>query len=232
MSTSTGCAVRLAFLGLLASQAWAQIVVTISATETVICTPSFPIPPVTLTATITNPPPGNPVLNWSFVGTPWGTLSATTGASVIYTTPVFFTSHSVTIQVTSASDPYKFTLAQITLQIGCGGIPISNPAFVTRLYNGFLGRSPDTNGLNYWIYQLNQGMSEPQVGLAFFNSPEATTFMSNRLLVTKAYFGFLNRPPDPGGLTYWADQLNAGVDPLFMVRAFIESLEFVRSFTF
>jgi len=48
--------------------------------------------------------------------------------------------------------------------------------FVTALYEDVLGRDPDTNGLNFWVNQINTStMSVQQVATSFINSNEAAT---------------------------------------------------------
>lgn len=48
----------------------------------------------------------------------------------------------------------------------------SNEQFVKDLYEGYLDRKPDKNGLNYWVNQLNSGSSRNSVMEGFENSKE------------------------------------------------------------
>src|SRR5262249_48180226 len=48
----------------------------------------------------------------------------------------------------------------------------SNSAFVTALYRDVLGRTPDTNGQNFWLQTLNSGASRKSVATAFLTSVE------------------------------------------------------------
>jgi Domain of unknown function (DUF4214) len=51
----------------------------------------------------------------------------------------------------------------------------SNPSdtlFLTRLYNNVLDRDPDQGGLNYWISQINNGMSRESALINFSESNE------------------------------------------------------------
>ena len=209
---------KLIFMLLLASVAYSQIIVTLSASTTTICTGGSAI----LTATITNAPPSNQTLNWSFVGTPFGTLSAATGTSVTYTAPVTTQTQTVTIQVSSAADQTKFQ--QVTLQIlGCISPP-SPTAFVTRLYNGFLGRAPDTNGLNYWASQVPP---MAQVVLAFYSSAE---FQQNGAIIIKTYIAALGRDPDFAGFSYWRSALQNGLSQQVLLNLFLASPEFTQTY--
>ena len=201
----------------------------------------------TLSATISNVlAPATSTLNWSFVGTPFGTLSATTGASVTYTAPpVVSATTTVTIQVASASDPTKVQTIAITDNLTGGPGYDSNINFVAELYCGFLDRgnaaitflSPacsnalgaiDQSGLNYWVGLIPpsgtaQIQSRAQVALSFYNSAE---FQTSGAQVVDAYIGALNRDPDYAGFTFWTNQLKQGVTQLTMLNTFITSPEF------
>lgn len=47
-----------------------------------------------------------------------------------------------------------------------------NKEFVTRLYGTFMDRTPDADGLNYWVGQLDQGVSRMDVLNGFSVAPE------------------------------------------------------------
>lgn len=49
---------------------------------------------------------------------------------------------------------------------------LSHEVFVTRLYETFLGREPDQQGLNNWVNELKNGTSKKYVLAGFVNSPE------------------------------------------------------------
>lgn len=50
----------------------------------------------------------------------------------------------------------------------------SNTEYVTRLYQVFLDRTPDSQGLNNWVAALNSGMSRQDVFYGFAHSAEFT----------------------------------------------------------
>lgn len=58
---------------------------------------------------------------------------------------------------------------------------LSNEQFVSTLYKVFFDRTPDQAGLNYWVGQLNGGMTRAQVISGFAGSAEWAS--------TCAYFG-------------------------------------------
>ena len=49
-----------------------------------------------------------------------------------------------------------------------------NKELLTRMYRTFMGREPDTEGLNYWLSNMNNGMTKDQVFNSFVNSAEFT----------------------------------------------------------
>lgn len=49
---------------------------------------------------------------------------------------------------------------------------LTNSEFVSTLYTVFFGRTPDQAGLNYWVDQLNGGMTRAQVISGFTGSSE------------------------------------------------------------
>ena len=49
---------------------------------------------------------------------------------------------------------------------------LSNEEYVTRLYQTFMEREPETDGFNYWVSQLNNGVSRQTVVNGFTRSEE------------------------------------------------------------
>ena len=49
-----------------------------------------------------------------------------------------------------------------------------NKELLTRMYRTFMGREPDTDGLNYWLDNMNKGMTKDQVFNSFVQSQEFT----------------------------------------------------------
>ena len=52
------------------------------------------------------------------------------------------------------------------------GFNLDNTQYVMRLYKAFLGREAETGGLNYWVSQLDNGMSRMSVLQGFSDSEE------------------------------------------------------------
>ena len=51
---------------------------------------------------------------------------------------------------------------------------LDNEGLLTRMYKTFMGREPDTDGMNYWLGEMNGGMTKEQVFECFVNSAEFT----------------------------------------------------------
>jgi len=109
----------------------------------------------------------------------------------------------------------------------------SDPAWqVYRLYHATLGRGSDQSGLDFWVHQLNSGVTLTSAASGFVNSQEfRTTFGNNvsaQTLVTELYQNVLNREPDSSGLDYWVGRLDSGMSRESLVTGFTESAEGVN----
>lgn len=89
----------------------------------------------------------------------------------------------------------------------------SNSAFLTDLYITFFNRQPDQAGFDFWLGQMNQGMPQGVVLVAFMLSQEFQNFSQGIFgntavraefdVTTDFYRGLLSRLPDSAGFTYW-----------------------------
>jgi hypothetical protein len=111
---------------------------------------------------------------------------------------------------------------------------------VTSYYNSILGRAPDPGGLAFWTGEATRMMSLGTdvreaffaMSVAFFNSAEyLNRGTSNTQYLTDLYQTFFSRAPDSGGLTFWGDQLVAGMDRGAMLNNFLFSTEFSNTMT-
>ncbi len=82
-------------------------------------------------------------------------------------------------------------------------------AFVTRLYENILNRTPDSAGFNYWVKQLLfENKSATSVAKDFFRSKEfEDANLSNEEFVKRTYLTLLNREAEPTGLAYWVNEI-------------------------
>jgi hypothetical protein len=101
------------------------------------------------------------------------------------------------------------TLVDGVLSVG----PDTNEAFLTRLYESLLGRSPDPNGISAWDAASNAGTTQSAIAQAFVSSSEFQTAhpdQDNNSFVASLYKSFLGRNPEPAGLAAWTAILDAG----------------------
>ena len=98
---------------------------------------------------------------------------------------------------------------------------------VARLYLAYFQREGDDEGIRYWI---GTGLPGVAVSNAFAGSDEFQArygALSNVGFVDLVYRNVLGRPPDDGGLAYWAGELARGTTRGQVMAGFAESPEFV-----
>ncbi len=84
--------------------------------------------------------------------------------------------------------------------------PNDNIAALKNIYQTELGREADTEGLNYWASQLDQGSQTiDQVKKNIQDSEEGRNYF-----VKRTYKDILGRDADKEGYNYWLGELNAG----------------------
>ena len=100
-------------------------------------------------------------------------------------------------------------------------------AFVSRLYEDFLGRVPEEEGLNAWTEALITGRGTvAKVVYGFVYSPEfLNSPLSNEGFVTALYHTILGREPDASGLEAWVDVLDNGLTRKKVLEGFLNSKE-------
>lgn len=99
-----------------------------------------------------------------------------------------------------------------------------------RLYKAAFDRTPDKEGLGFWIGQLDRGASIDSVAAGFVASQEFQTINgaspSNLQLVTSLYQHILGRAPDQSGLGFWTAQMDSNkLDKSHLLTSFAESNE-------
>lgn len=81
-----------------------------------------------------------------------------------------------------------------------------NNAIIYALYDGILGRDPESGGLGFWNGELNTGEPLKNVILSFVSSDEFRLqhgTLDDRAFVRQIYLDALKREPDPPGWDYW-----------------------------
>lgn len=88
----------------------------------------------------------------------------------------------------------------------------STEEVVTAVYGRSLGRTPDAQGLAFWI----DGVDSGQFTLERFivevsESPEHQELTQSRVQAVLVYLGLQQRTPEPDGLTFWTGRLDDGL---------------------
>ncbi|WP_426570690.1 DUF4214 domain-containing protein [Aquihabitans sp. McL0605] len=89
--------------------------------------------------------------------------------------------------------------------------PLTNTAFVTKIYELLFTREPDAAGLAYWVQRLDNGASRGWVMRQMCESTEYKRKTDSQVRVIQVYTAMLNRAPDSSGYDYWAHK-DAGID--------------------
>lgn len=103
-----------------------------------------------------------------------------------------------------------------------------------RIYQAAFDRTPDLEGLGYWISEMDKGMSVEGVSNSFIYSQEFQglygTNPTNEAFVTLLYNNVLNRDPDTGGMGYWLNELYVGnLNKAGVLASFSESTENINN---
>ena len=82
-----------------------------------------------------------------------------------------------------------------------------------RLYQAAFNRTPDLGGLGGWIAGMDAGLTAAQVASSFMASDEFKSLYgvnpTDAQFVSLLYANALHRAADPGGLSYWVNQLSS-----------------------
>lgn len=108
---------------------------------------------------------------------------------------------------------------------------------LTALYVGYFNRAPDPAGLAFWSDQIGNGRELSTIAEDFATSDEAVglySYLTNPdpsdsdrdAFFTAIYANLFNREPDPEGLAFWTEQLEAGnVSVADMIEAIINGAQ-------
>lgn len=99
-----------------------------------------------------------------------------------------------------------------------------NQAFMLAVYRDVLERAPDRSGFDFWVSQLDAGVSRATVATAFWLSPE-----HRGVQVDTFYRLLLQREADPTGRAQWVNALLAGVSEVEIVATFVSSAEYTAT---
>lgn len=109
----------------------------------------------------------------------------------------------------------------------------ANASALVRLYSGILDRSPDDDGVDYWLGELSTGQTMTSIAEAFFSSGEFLKGQGSAepdLLIEALYQQVLARDSDDAGKAYWQAQLEKDDFTLGnLALAFTESAEYIST---
>lgn len=113
----------------------------------------------------------------------------------------------------------RIRFADKTLALDVDGAGIAGQAY--RLYQAAFARTPDAEGLGYWIGMMDAGQTLASVAAGFASSAEFRLAYgaspSNREIVEKFYLNVLQRPGEKAGIDYWAGILDSNQGTLASV---------------
>lgn len=134
-------------------------------------------------------------------------------------------SNSRDIDLAVNVERFEFSDGTLALDVGLG--EAAGQAF--RLYQAAFARQPDSEGLAYWVADLDAGAAIQQVAAGFLQSDEFALLygaaLSDAVFVDSLYGNVLGRLPDDAGQRYWMDELTAGASREGVLVSFSESLE-------
>jgi len=79
----------------------------------------------------------------------------------------------------------------------------SNTQFITYLYQNALNRNPDSSGLNFWVGQLNNGMTRSLATAHFVAGAESKTAIGPDARTVAVWFGIFHSGPSQASVNYW-----------------------------
>ena len=126
---------------------------------------------------------------------------------------------------------------------------LNNSDYVDVLYHTFFDREPDEGGKNYWLSQLNKGVSRTEVLAGFVNSNEFANLCDSfhiargtmqadgssiyragvRSYVLRMYTKALNRDGETVGVEDWTNRINTkAMSAEAVAKSFFNSEEFIN----
>lgn len=109
---------------------------------------------------------------------------------------------------------------------------ISLEEAVSRLYSALLGRTPDNDGLLYWLNDMNTNNTTVQnISAGFAGSEEYEArfgAQSNEEFINQLYNNILLRDADASGYDYWIDEISQTGDRTGMIVSFSNSEEYIQ----
>lgn len=161
---------------------------------------------------------------------PWVTLGTTAGLSLA--TTVSEGVHQFRVR---GSNEHGFGSWAHSIPIGVGaGVvrPVPLDGQISRLYQAYFLRDPDSAGFSYWRSERAAGLGLSSVSDAFSASAEfGATYgaLTDDQFIDLVYQNVLGRPPDATGRAYWLSVLAVGGGRGQVMTGFSESGEFIAN---
>jgi len=114
--------------------------------------------------------------------------------------------------------------SSLALDVGAG----QNAGSAYRLYQAAFDRKPDTDGLKYWIAEMDDGQNIGQVAKSFVDSTEFKKLnpgQDQNSIINNYYLHVLHRTADDAGYQYWNTQMANGMKANEVLVSFSESQE-------
>lgn len=155
------------------------------------------------------------------------------GAASLYTVT---DDNQLNIQVQDAASGITRELQNIErLQFDDGYLAFDtdgNAGTVYRLYQATFDRTPDAEGLGFWLRHFDAGtVALPAMADYFLHSQEFTAkygqaeTLEDSAYLTLLYGNILDRAPDQAGFDFWLDQQNKGLSQEAILQYFSDSQE-------
>ena len=117
---------------------------------------------------------------------------------------------SLNIDTLKSVERIEFTDKMMALDID----GVSGSAY--RIYKAAFNRVPDSDGIGYWIANLDSGLNLSDLSARFVDSAEFRATYgskpSNSDFLSKLYFNVLGRAPDAGGYSWWLNEMNTNTN--------------------
>jgi alpha-tubulin suppressor-like RCC1 family protein len=108
---------------------------------------------------------------------------------------------------------------------------IEDARSIARIYSAAFDRTPQTEGLNFWINSYESGRSLLDIAGEFYLSPEFKRKygpLNDREYVEQLYRNVLGRPGENAGVEFWAGHLSNGTSRARILLEFSNSPENVN----
>lgn len=123
----------------------------------------------------------------------------------------------------------ELTPAEVVARFSASSEAVTEIVPVAQLYLLVFGRSPDAEGLKYWVNQVREGMTHGELATNFLVSAEFGEAFGRDLapaeLVSALFTQMLGREPDADGLAHFVAQLEQGDSPANVLSAISLSAE-------